>query len=160
MKPPRKNHPRRTRINSRLPAELRHRLAEHSATKGIYECEAIRAAVEQYLDGTSDMTLLYRRLDSMNRNLNRLHRTLDLHGEFIKEYVLVYLKNTPRLPAADQEATLREGARRYKSIIERVAASLSAGKTWIDDLPKEHLSPMLPHDSESGRSETPPDNRQ
>ena len=36
---------------------------------------------------------------------------------------------------------LRRAARRYATIIERVKASLGDGKTWVDDLPKELLSP-------------------
>ena len=143
MKPPRKNHPPRARIDARIPADLRHRLAEYTKAKGAYECDVIRAALEQFLDGTSDMTLLYRRLDSINRSVARLHGTLDLHGEIIKEYVLIYLKNTPPLPAADLHASLREAARRYQLLVERVAASISAGRTWVDDLPKDILSPIV-----------------
>lgn len=144
MKPPRKSHPRRARIDARIPADLRYRLAEFSAAKGVYECDTIRAALEQYLDGTSDMTLLYRRLDSVNRNLALLHRTVDLHGELLKEYVLIYLKNTPPLPPADLQTSMREASRRYQSMLQRVAASLSANRTWVDDLPKDTLSPTAP----------------
>lgn len=148
MKPPRTNHPRRARINSYLPAPLRHRLTAHCAAKGIYECEALKAAVTAYLDGTSDMTLLYRRLDSINREQHRQKRTLELHGEFLKEFVQMFLKITSGSTDLDKPDFLRRAARRYHTIIERVSASLSVGKTWVDDLPKEMLSPVVPDPAE------------
>jgi hypothetical protein len=144
MKPPRANHPRRARINSSLPADVRHRLAAHCAAKGIYECEALRAAVTEYLDGTSDMTLLYRRLDSINREQHRQRRTLELQGEFLKEFVQEWLKLTAARADTAEPDFLRRAARRYQKLIQRVTASLSVGKTWVDDLPREMLSPTLP----------------
>jgi hypothetical protein len=143
MKPPRANHPRRARINSYLPGPLRHRLAAHCAAKGIYECEALKIAVTAYLDGTSDMTLLYRRLDALNREQHRQRRAFELHGEFVKEFVQLFLKLTSGSADVEKPDFLRRAAGRYRSIIERVTASFSVGTTWVDDLPKEMLSPGL-----------------
>lgn len=144
MKPPRENYPRRARINSSLPAPLRQRLAAHCAAKGIYECEALKAAVTEYLDGISDMALLYRRLDSINREQQRQRRTLELQGELLKEFVQLWLKLTATRPDTDDPDFLRRAAGRYRTLIERVAASLSVGKIWVDDLPRELISPTLP----------------
>jgi hypothetical protein len=143
MKPPRANHPARARINSYLPGPLRHRLTAHCAAKGIYESEALRKAVEAYLDGTSDMTLLYRRIDSLNREQHRQRRTLELHAEFVKEFVQLFLKLTSGSADVDKPNFLQRAGDRYRSIIERVTASFSVGTTWVDDLPKEMLSPGL-----------------
>jgi hypothetical protein len=144
MKPPRANHPRRARINSYLPASLRHRLSAHCAAKGIYECEALKDAVTAYLDGTSDMTLLYRRLNSINREQQRHLRTVEIHGELLKEFLQMFLTLTAGSPDVEKSEFLRRAARRYQTIIERVTASISIGKSWVDDLPKEMLSPTLP----------------
>ena len=141
VKPPRANHPRRARINSHLPAPLRHRLAAHCAAKGIYECEALKAAVSDYLDGTSDMTLLFRRLDAINRELQRLRRMLELNGELLKEFVQLFLKLTSGRGDVSESSYLRRAAARYQTLVERVAASITRGKVWLDDLPKEILSP-------------------
>ena len=151
MKPPRKKYPPRARVGARIPADLRHRLAEYNAAKGVYEGDTIRLAIEQYLDGMSDMTLLYRRIDGLHRTLARFQRTLELHGEFLNEYVLLYLKNTPPLPDADLHGSVREAARRYKNMLERVTTTISAGKTWVDDLPKDTFSPVesLPSGAEA-----------
>lgn len=161
MKTPPRRHPPRARIGARIPAELRHRLAEYNAAKGVYEGDTIRSALEQFLDGTSDMTLLQRRLDGLSRSLARLQRTLELQGEFLNEYVLVYLKNTPPLPEADLHPSLRLAAGRYKTMLERVTACVSVGKTWVDDLPKEtfvpsEAAPPRPSESNGAPVETAP----
>jgi hypothetical protein len=149
MKPPRANHPRRARINSYLPGPLRHRLTAHCAAKGIYESEALRLAVTAYLDGTSDMTLLYRRIDAVNREQHRQRRRMELHSEFLREFVQLFLQLTSGSADMDKPDFLRRAAGRYRTIIERVTASVSRGKTWVDDLPKEMLSPGLDGAAES-----------
>jgi hypothetical protein len=150
MKPPRTNHPRRARITSSLPGPLRHRLSEHSAAKGIYECEALRSAVEQYLDGTSDMTLLYRSIASNNRKIDRLQRMLELNGEMLNACLHLYLEAASPATEAANPARRRKARLLYQAIVDRVTETLSSGKTWVDDLPKELLSPTAAEPTEPG----------
>jgi hypothetical protein len=146
MSPPRKNHPPRARMNTSLPGALRHRLSEYSTARGVAECEVLRLAVEQYLNGTSDMTLLYRRIDASHRKVDRLHRTLELHGELLKEFLLIYLEAAAQEPtlAASSPAPRRKASQLYEGIVQRVITALASHKTWIDDLPQESLSPEEP----------------
>lgn len=150
MKPPRRNPPPRARINSYLPAPLRQRLAAHCATRGIYECEALKVAVTAYLDGTSDMTLLYRRLDAIQRHQQRQQRTLELHGELLHDFVQLFIEIAAgRIDRERTPEVLRKAERTYQAMIERVTARLSGGRTWVDDLPKDNLSPTLAAENEA-----------
>ena len=63
----------------------------------------------------------------------------------------MFLTLTAGSPDVDKSDFLRRAARRYQTIVERVTASLSAGKTWVDELPKEVLSPTLPEAPELAR---------
>lgn len=143
MKKPRAKYPERSRINADLPADLRVRLDAHCAAIGIYNRAVIEKSLRQYLDGTSDMTLLYRRIDRINRSLNRLAQQLELQGQFLCEFVQLWLHNTPPLPQPDQQATRRQAASAYRRLLDRTAASMSSGKTFIDELPKDLLTPIV-----------------
>jgi len=139
VKKPKANHPTRSRLSTALPADLRHRLELHCATAGIYQRAAIERSVRQFLDGTSDMTLLYRRLDAMSRQIRRLGQQLELQAQFVAEFVQLWLHNTPSWPA--QRETSRQAQASYQQLLQRTAAAVSGGKSFIDELPKDDFSP-------------------
>lgn len=133
--------PRKSRIQPYVPHELQRRLAQYCAKRGVHESGVVEAALQQYLDGLSDPTLLFRRLDSVTRSVQRLQRDLTLQSEFLNQWVKVWFRNTPPLPEADKKATTAQAADRYRRMLERLAASVSAGRSFVDDLPKEELDP-------------------
>lgn len=151
MKKPKANYPERSRLSTALPADLRRRLDVHCASAGIYQRAAIERSVRQFLDGTSDMTLLYRRLDASSRQIRRLSQQVELQGQFLCEFVQLWLHNTPPLPQPDQQAIRRQAQAAYQRLLERTAVNVSGGKTFIDELPKEVLSP-----ESAGSAEEPP----
>ena len=58
---------RRVRVYTRLTETLRDRVTGYCAASGIAERAVFEAALGQYIDGTSDMTLVLRRLDRLGR---------------------------------------------------------------------------------------------
>ncbi|HEV3193039.1 MAG TPA: hypothetical protein VGY54_21175, partial [Polyangiaceae bacterium] len=56
--------------------ELAKRLAEYSAASGVASSTVVQAALQQYLDRTSDTALILRRLDRLGRADARAHRDL------------------------------------------------------------------------------------
>ncbi len=71
----------RARLVPRVPAELAQRLANVCAATNATETAVVEAALRLHLDGTSDRTLLFRRLDRLGRAVERSHRDLELLSE-------------------------------------------------------------------------------
>ena len=142
MNKPRRKHPSRSRIHPYLSSALRHRLDEYCAKRGIHESALVEQAIAQLLDGTSAVSLLYRRLDSVSRRFDQLLQALELQGELLNEFLKIWLRNTPPLPDPDAQSTVRQARLRYQRILERIAARVSSGKTFVDELPKESLLPV------------------
>ena len=63
-------------IHPYVDRELAKRLAEYSAASAIASSTVVQAALRQYLDRTSDTTLIPRRLDRLGRADARAHRDL------------------------------------------------------------------------------------
>jgi hypothetical protein len=129
-----------SRVWTRLSATLRERIRGYCAASGIAERTVFEAALGQYIDGTSDMSLVMRRLDRHGRALARLHRDQEVLSVAFGEFVRLWFSQTPNLP--DQE---RQGARTraeglYKTFTEHVAEQFGGGQRFIDDLPSETVA--------------------
>jgi hypothetical protein len=88
----------KARVQPYLTLALREKLALYCARKRVSESAVVEAALQQYLEGTSDMTLLFRRLDAVNRSLERVHRDVLASAELANEWIRVWYRNTPPLP--------------------------------------------------------------
>jgi hypothetical protein len=138
MKKPAKT--KSVRVGTRMPPDLRDRLAGFCAASGIAECSVICSGVEQYLNGTSDATLLLRRLDRLGRALARLHRDQQLLSEAFAVFLRVWFAHTPAVVEEEKAAARATAEARYKQFVEHVAARFSRGHRFLDDLPKELIA--------------------
>ena len=78
---------RRVRVYTRLTETLRDRVTGYCAASGIAERAVFEAALGQYIDGTSDMTLVLRRLDRLGRAEERIHRDIELLSEAFENQI-------------------------------------------------------------------------
>ena len=86
------------RIYPRIAPALAQRLTKHAAASGISETAIVEAALELYLDRTSDTTLLMRRLDRLGRAQERSQRDQELHAEAFAAFVRMSFAQTPSIP--------------------------------------------------------------
>jgi hypothetical protein len=82
------------RLQSYVEPQLAERVDRYCAATGISESALIKSSVSQYLDGTSDVTLL----DRLGRALERVHRDLELLCEGFAVFVRLWLAHTPTIP--------------------------------------------------------------
>jgi hypothetical protein len=127
-------------VYTRLPVALRDRLCSYCAASGIAERAVFEAALEQYIGGASDMTLLFRRLDRLGRANERVQRDVQLFSEAFAVFVRVWFAHTPSVPE-DAKPTARSSSEsRYRQFVEHVARQFSGGRRFLDDLPREVLA--------------------
>jgi len=130
----------RVRLLPYVPAELGERLVQVCASSGVTESAVVEAALRQYLDGTSDRTLLFRRLDRLGRAVERDHRDLELLTETFAVFMRLWFAHTPSIPEDGKHAARMTAESRYRQFVQHVAEHFSGGRRFLDDLPREVLS--------------------
>ena len=135
-----KKHPPRCRIQPYVLRELAQRIAKHAATHGTTDSAVVEAAVKQYLDGTSDKTLLFRRLDRLGRAVARIQRDMELLTEAFAIWVRLWFAHTPSIPEDAKRGARALAESRYRQFVEHVADQFGKGARFIDDLPHESIA--------------------
>jgi hypothetical protein len=127
----------RVRLLPYVPAELCDRVVSVCASTGVTESAVVEAALRQYLDGTSDRTLLLRRLDRLGRAVERDHRDLELLTETFAVFMRLWFAHTPSIPEDGKHAARMTAESRYRQFVQHVAEQFSGGRRFLDDLPRE-----------------------
>lgn len=128
------------RIRPYVPAPLAKRLAQRCIAHQITVSAAVTAAVEQWVDDTSDRVLILRRLDRLGRALERAHRDADFHAKAFAVFMVTYLVHTRSVPPQDRAAALESAKKRYQEILHQVVDEFSDGSRFVDELPREVLA--------------------
>jgi hypothetical protein len=118
-------------------ASLAKRLAAYSAATGISASAVVRVALRQYLDQTSDATLLMRRLDRLGRAGARMHRDLVILSEAFALWTKLWFAHTPNVPDDAKPFARASAESRYRQFVDYLAEQLTGGHRFLDDLPHE-----------------------
>jgi hypothetical protein len=131
---------KRVRVQAYVEPELARRLVQRRMTMGASESGIVRSSLVQYLDGSSDMELLLRRLDRLGRADERLQRDLELLSESFGAFLRTWFAHTPALPEDAKGFARATAERRYRQLIEHVGQRFSGGRRFLDDLPHESIA--------------------
>lgn len=133
------------RIQPYVTAGVHQKLAAYCARRHLTESAVVDRALREHLDGLGDMTLLYQRLDRLNRSLQKLDRTQRIVGELCNQFIKAWFRNTPGLPEADNRVNEGPAKDRYRNLLARLTGAVTSGKTFFDALPEDDLAPDAPH---------------
>jgi predicted DNA-binding protein len=145
----------RARLLPRVPAELAERLSQVCASTNATETAVIEAALRKHLDGTSDRTLLFRRLDRLDRANERSRRDVELLAEAFAIYVQLWLAHAPTLTEDEKKAARKVAESRYGQFVEHINKQFSGGHRFLDDLPREVIADEEELDAIAGNAGTP-----
>ena len=134
------NRRARARLVPRVSAELAERLANVCASSNVTQTAVIETALRQHLDGTSDRTLMFRRLDRLGRAMERSQRDLELFAEAFSVFVRLWFAHTRSVPEDDKKGARRDAEQRYLKFVEHVGQQYSGGGRFLDALPRESLA--------------------
>src|SRR5579872_5547154 len=110
--------PQRVRVYPRLSLEVRKRLSEYGARRGLAERDLIEEAIRQYLDGTSDGAKVLAQLERLALAIDaererresahrEMHRAIEVlsetFGRFIRLWMVVHAA-TLEIPATKEAA--------------------------------------------------------
>ncbi len=129
----------RVRLLPYVEAPLADRLRTFCAATAATESAVVAGALRQYLDGTSDATLLLRRMDRLGRAAARHQRDLELLSEAFAVFVRLWFAHTPTIPEDGKRSARASAESRYRQFIEHVAEHFSGGRRFLDDLPHDSI---------------------
>jgi CRP-like cAMP-binding protein len=132
--------PPRVRLHPYVEQALAKRLSAHCAAKGIPSSSVVEAALRQYLDRTSDGTLILRLLNRLSRAEARTQRDLELLSEAFGVWVRVWFAHTPSVEEAAKDLARRTAESRFAQFVEHVVERFSGEKRFLDVLPREVLA--------------------
>lgn len=118
-----------------LPADLAKALDQLSIRTRRPKSEIVRAALASFMspDGAERTeAALLRRLDRMNKHMERLEREAQVGNEALAIFIRTWLGATPVVSAADEPATRALGQKRYGNFIEALNRRLSSGASLSD----------------------------
>jgi predicted transcriptional regulator len=127
----------RTKHTFTLPADLMTRLADYASRKDVTRSLVIEAALASYLSPDSADRLeaaLARRLDHINRHLERIERHVGISNEALAVFVRFWLTSNPPLPDAALAAAQTKGRERYEGFVEALARRLARGQKLANEI--------------------------
>jgi hypothetical protein len=140
MNPKTKTSIRRVRVYTRLPATLRDRVSSYCAASKISERAVFEAAVEQYLNGARDMTLVLKHLDRLVRAYDRIHQDVELLTASFAVFVRLWFAHNPALREESTPAAREEAESRYIQFKDYVAQEFAGGRRFLNELPREAIA--------------------
>ena len=131
---------RSARVWTHLSAPLRDRLSSYCAASNITERAVFEAALEQYISGTSDMTLVLRRIERLGRAADRVHRDVELLSAAFAVFVQLWFAHTPSLREEVKPAAREDAESRYQQFKDYVTQEFAGDRRFLDDLPREPIA--------------------
>jgi hypothetical protein len=120
--------------------DLARRVKDYGTARGLTGSQVVHAALTQYLDGTSDMALVLRRLNLLGRALERIHRDLLLFLEAFAVFVELWFAHTPSIPNEAKQLARESAAARFAKFKEHIVQRFQGSSRFIDDLPREVIA--------------------
>ena len=124
----------------RLPTDLVREVSDLAARRRVPLATVVENALALYLspDGEDKLeAALGRRLDRLNRQMERLERHITIANETLALFIRFWLIHTPPLPDTAKAAAQIKGGERYEGFIEALGRKLARGRTLADELAKE-----------------------
>jgi predicted transcriptional regulator len=135
----------------RLPPELAGRLAEFATQKHVSQAVVVESALTSFLspDGADRLeAALARRLDRIDRRMERIERHVTISNEALAVFVRFWLTSTPQLPETALAAAQTKGRERYQGFLETLIRRLARGRKLADEVSSDIDAPASDPKSE------------
>lgn len=139
-------HPdKKKRLSVYLDPDLMRLLADFADRREQSRSIVAEAAIASFLSPDADErqeAALAKRLDRIDRNLQRLERDIGIANEAFALFVRSWLTSTATLPETAQAAARAKGGERYDSFMEALGRRLARGARLWQELPEDARMPV------------------
>jgi predicted transcriptional regulator len=131
---------KKLRLSVYLDPDVMHSLADYADRRHQSRSMIAEAAIASFLSPDSDEqreAATVKRLDRIDRRMQRLERDLGIAVETTAVFVLFWLASTPQLPDAAQAATRAKAGARYEGFLEALGRRLANGPRLGQELAED-----------------------
>ncbi|WP_420143977.1 CopG family transcriptional regulator [Sphingobium sp.] len=131
----------------RLSPEISMQMADYARRKRKPQAIVVEAALASFLsaDGSDRLeAAIGRRLDRMNREMQRQGWQAVLNGEALALFVHAWMLQNPALPPEARRASLADANARWQGYVEALADRMEAGPRLIDEIGQDFGQDMVP----------------
>lgn len=128
---------KKVRLSVYLDPNLMHSLADYAARREQSRSLVAEAAVASFLSPDANErreAATAKRLDSIDRRLQRLERDMGIVVEMTAVFIRFWLASTPQLPDAAQAAARAKAAERYDNFLSALGRRLAKGPKIIQEI--------------------------
>lgn len=121
---------KKLRLSVYLDPDVMHLLADYAERRNQSRSMIAEAAIASFLSPDLDErreATAVKRLDRIDRHMQRLERDLGIAIETIAVFIHFWLASTPQVPDATQAATRSKARERYAVFLEALGRRLAAG---------------------------------
>ncbi|EGP55770.1 helix-turn-helix protein, CopG [Agrobacterium tumefaciens F2] len=131
---------KKQRLSVYLDPGLKHRLADFAERRGQSDSLVAEAAIASFLSPDADQrkeAAIGKRLDRIDRNIQRLERDVGIANEAFALFVRFWLTSTAPLPESAQAAAHAKGGERYDKFLEALGRRLANGPRLGQEVPED-----------------------
>lgn len=131
---------RKKRLSVYLDADLMRLLADFADRREQSRSIVAEAAIASFLSPDADErqeAAIAKRLDRIDRNLQRLERDIGIANEAFAIFMRSWLNSTATLPEASQAVARAKGGERYDKFLEALGRRLAKGPRLKQEVPED-----------------------
>jgi predicted transcriptional regulator len=136
---------KKVRLSVYLDPEIMRALADYAGRRDRSRSLVAEAAISSFLSPDDDErreAAIAKRLDGIDRHMQRLERDVGIAVETMALFVRFWLSSTPQLPDALQAATRAKAGERYDNFVDALGRRLAKGPKLRQEV-GEDVHPLL-----------------
>lgn len=141
---------KKKRLSAYLSPDVMNALADYAARRDVSLSLIAEAAIASFLSPDAEdrkQTAIARRLDQLDRRVQRVERDVGIAIETLALFVRFWLSSTPALPESAQAEARAKGLQRYDRFVDALGRRLSKGPKLRQEI-AEDVPPASPADAE------------
>ena len=146
---------KKARLSVYLDPQLMRALADYAGRRDRSRSLIAEAAIASFLSPDADErreTAIAKRLDGIDRRVQRLERDIGIAIEMVALFVRFWLNSTPQLPESLQATTRAKAGERYDNFVEALGRRLAKGPKLLQEIGEDISPPVPPATSRSEAS--------
>lgn len=131
---------KKQRLSIYLDPPVMKALVDHAARRDLSRSLVAEAAIASFLSPDAaerQEAAMTKRLDQIDRRLNRLERDLGISLETLAVFVRFWLTTTPQLPEPAQAAARALSGKRYDAFVAALGRRLAQGPKLRSEIPED-----------------------
>jgi len=116
---------KKTRIQPKISSTIANELKRHARLRNVAENAIVEAALRTFLSQTEHEAVIDRRLNSMQRQIEKLAQEQQIVLETVANLAKVYLIHTPEIPLEQKKYAEEHGAERFEKFVNLISRALA-----------------------------------